>query len=372
MERGLLVSELRGSLLGPRGGIEERIPKTDGGPDYILGFLDPPGKSGTTLSEEFISSSVRESADPTDPGETTLIDSTVDGKPPSTMGISFIVEGVNPRVDICLTWSRYVLNGEEFERIPHHHIIDGLELDKSRTLTKRLDPDRDLELLVKTKPIKERDGFYRTSAFLVNRTSDESSITAMRVFQPQIRINLGEGASLKSVTRTKSDSQDQDSESLDLLYRNKVSLARGHLVSATWKDLDPEAFSIDGPNKTFQWVDGGLLERDDRLRFTCPDLRTEYLPSVPIISPDLDNWAGFSESPPMLNSKEIAQANSIKSLRDGLKQLTDGYSKWITLTEEAGRSLARFPDVIDRHMNQCKESLRGSKRALTWCALTRM
>src|SRR5207244_1767355 len=77
---------------------------------------------------------------------------------------------------------------------------------------------------------------------------------------------------------------DEEEASLALLYRGREALARGHLCSVVWKEVDPERplpnGSLDSP--AFEWVDAQLLGDADQAIFSWPDVRTEYIPCYPV------------------------------------------------------------------------------------------
>ncbi|SVB63987.1 uncharacterized protein METZ01_LOCUS216841, partial [marine metagenome] len=275
MERDLLVSQLRGNILGPRGGNVETIDRSKGGPDYIVGFLDPLGSTQRETGDEFISEHAGHRSDPTDPGDHVVIDTNFEGKPPSSMGVSFIVSGVSPEVEICATWARYKSCGEEgFQREPRSVILERQEVGGSRNSQLHLEDG--LELLLRSSPLPGDSDCSRVSLFLVNRSQAGRSKTELRVHQPQIRVNLHHPCELLPMNKDPGAHGDEDAESLDFLYRHRAGLARGHLVSAVWAKIDPEGFLSEDGGCAFTWTDGLSLDDEQRDRFTCPDVRTEY------------------------------------------------------------------------------------------------
>ena len=94
------------------------------------------------------------------------------------------------------------------------------------------------------------------------------------------------------------DAEGVDDDELEFLYRNRRYRARGHLTSAVWKDVDPEnPKGQTRPNVDYQecaddipfaWTDGELLDQQDRISFTTPDVRTDYVPLYSIAAPELE------------------------------------------------------------------------------------
>ena len=178
----------------------------------------------------------------------------------------------------------------------------------------------DVELSMRTVQVNATS--HRVTLFLTNRAPEDSGYMVKRVYQPQIRINLGPTCELGDVSSRPRVEQDEESESLKFLYRHRKGLARGHMVSATWKEIDPERFLNTEQKRDF-WIDGNLLDSDIRDQFICPDIRTEYLPSVSIISPNLNDWPGFSDTPPLLIAEDISSISSGDELYRLLSPLSD-------------------------------------------------
>ena len=131
------------------------------------------------------------------------------------------------------------------------------------------------------------------------------------------------------------------------------------MVSATWSDIDPEQFlHEDGTPCAFDWPDSECLPPNKRSEFICPDIRTEYLPSLSIISPDLDSWPGFSDTSPLLQSSEISEQSSADDLYRLLSPLAQGYANWLSETELAATALDDWGRAVsNRHFEACRASL---------------
>src|SRR5262245_62403046 len=75
-----------------------------------------------------------------------------------------------------------------------------------------------------------------------------------------------------------------------MLYSNRPSYARGHLCAATWAALDAERAHLTLPPlgvAPYCWADGAALFDPTVLsRFSLADVRTEYVPVLPVNAPD--------------------------------------------------------------------------------------
>ncbi len=344
LERRLLLEEMRKRLLGPSDP-NESLQEID----YITGILER-YDAESIVSSEMISPSLSSNEDAGDPGNHIVIDSDFQGKVPSSMGLTFIVGGSKCSIDICVTWGEYRRDPDsgKFVRTSISKVIDGYELDASIGTSKRVFLENSIELVSKLSK-SSREGVM-ISLFLVNRSSS-------RIYQSQIRVNLQSGSDLLPM-KVRDSWSDKDTESLDFLYRNRKGYCRGHLVSTTWKWIDPEG-ALKEEDLSPYWADGFALSDRDRVRFTCPSVRTEYLPMIPVVSPDLNSWPGFSDREPVLEAKKLAECKSGKEAFECLSPLIEGYSSWIRQTFGDLSGLEKYDSVILRHKEECMLPIRS-------------
>ena len=124
---------------------------------------------------------------------------------------------------------------------------------------------------------------WRVSLFMVNTAQmaePPRPSTGEHLFQPQIRVICSPTTILRPVRHTEpgpdpdaeSDSQVSEDESLDLVYRDRSSLARGHLCGAVWRSIDPERPHPDVPSPVkapFAWTDADTIPTSETWEI-CP------------------------------------------------------------------------------------------------------
>lgn len=362
MERGLLVDALRKNLLGPALGARERVPY----PDYVIGSLIPAVSGGHPSGEDADLSDIDEiitvetEVGPPDSDEPPVHSSRFEGQIPSSMGLSFNAESDDPSFTACITWGTYakVEESDDFERTPHCETFTATAVSEWEGDSHSWNFG-DVEVLARASSREE--GQWRLSLFLVNRTQSPDAKLQSRIFQPQIRVDLDEGTELLPIDNfgDRNPTYGEEAE-LSALYRNRRGYARGHLVSAVWREIDParpdpEAAGQQAPG----WVDGSeLLDEPTLSRFLVPDLRTEFIPAYPLLSPNLNKWPGFCEDEPELGAKALSDTWGPDELSAKLMPLVEGYSAW----EESVRgslegSLTDWQrETILENLDQCREA----------------
>jgi hypothetical protein len=340
-ERDLIVNALVAEVLGPRHGAWERLPiDEDPLEEYITGVLAPRDASPMTVEldaeDEPVAEDDPQADDQADPGVPSanlgLTVPALDPRSrPASLGLSFLVHSNGtPLTDLCCTWARYEADGDGWVRAPRIARWDALDCTLGdRTL--RPDSDPDVAVVVRTRP---QGDAWRVSIFLVNTTSvaeNEHPRADKHVFQPQIRVLCADGTSILPIDDLPS-ADDPEDAALAFLYRRHRSMARGHLCSAIWRDLDPERpivrASGDGEPSPFIWIDGqALLSAEDLSRFSPPDLRTDYVPLVPVLSPERE-WHVQGDAPE-LRPEILSDLWDETELVRALRPLTESYGTWI-------------------------------------------
>ncbi|RZD45238.1 MAG: hypothetical protein CXT78_05455 [Thaumarchaeota archaeon] len=212
----------------------------------------------------------------------------------SSLGISFVLESKNnnetqnqiPKFKVCLTWGRYTQNKDfgsnprMFDRHPNYFVTDWINSDTSINsieLTNNVNGSIVTHNGVFFRIITEKiQNKWVVRIFLVNESEydvKKSQKEIDRDFQPQIRVIVDDTSILGDL-----DSNDA------LLYRNLRTKAKGHLCAAVWKDVDPE--DSDSAIKKIIWKDSEIVPEKIKTDFTCPDVRTEYLPLYSILQPN--------------------------------------------------------------------------------------
>ncbi len=145
-ERARLLTKLYSDLLGPKGGPEETLSSAfDPRENYMTGVLiprdtfDPEARINSDFDDfSSVNSSSHDIGDTSSSSPVfTSIDSEISNLPspsldprqrPCSFGLSFMVEGKRPVIDVCATWGHYNISDGEFVRKPKGHLRKGLEV----------------------------------------------------------------------------------------------------------------------------------------------------------------------------------------------------------------------------------------------------
>ena len=359
--REAIVSDLVRNVLGPRNGPDEVIGGTPVA-EYITGVLAPAGphagddvtdpeaelheaivSRATARGEEFHAESEEDAGTGQGALVPPLLSPVLDPKrPPSSMGITFAVScaGV-PALDVCVTWGRYAVHDPKrgsWKRSPRHFVA-RLALDKDRTVyfghdRKEAEPG-DAEISLHAMPRKSGAGALLVSLYAVNRIKvppGEKATAVHHIFQPQIRVSCRRGTRISSEYGG-GPASGGDGES-EYLYRKKRAPARGHMTSAVWKDMDPEAghagARVDFPEckslPGFAWADGASVPASVRKKFGGCDVRTEFVPMYSVLAPDF-SWR--SKRKLVLDAKSYSDEFDPKRLGRWLRPFDTDYKEWL-------------------------------------------
>lgn len=376
-ERSKLISALVAEVLGPRGGPNEvlgcREDPLDPLDEYLTGVLAPCEERSEEIDSEqelgmgdsvggietFDMHDQRASSIVMDRGQLQFpsLDPTMR---PSSMGISFIIQSDDAvHVDICASVARYEQREVEggWQRCPVVQIWEGVDVTQNQTLSMSSDSAVSIEVLS-----SRQNDSWKVSVFLVNRTVVDSKRrhAQAHLFQPQLRINCGKGSKLLPFEGFVHRDDDDEIQSLDLLHGGQRPLARGHLTSVIWRDIDLEchdssvATDSDVPLK---WIDGiALLGDREAQRFSPADIRTDYVPIILLNSPD-QTWIGGSLKPELCPSK-LCELVTEKDTRLALEPLVDGYSVWIKGQKKTATELPVSQQAVaNKHLAQCESTL---------------
>lgn len=359
--REKLASELVKEIHGPRTGateVRENRPKKE----YITGVLTPQGTElrDPDRSAEMIKKEVDGDEIESSPNSDSMVsqNSFLDPKSrPHSIGLSFNVSE-NPSLDICITWARYNEDEEEekYHRLPKNTVLRDISGEQDIFFGPEGECERE-EAPLRLQVVKREleNGKYHIRLSLVNNIEQEDENYATNeecIFQPQMRVNI-EGAEL-----VESDSilEESDGDRIDFVYSGRKMLGRGHMCSAVWQDIDPQRphdeKEVEEP--PFHWVDGEKVEDEVREEFTCPDLRTEFIPIFPSESPRY-SWRDEYGSSPELSAAELSKKWSEEELRDSLSPLVDGYANWISELEDKLDNIEGDQQSARESIQECKE-----------------
>lgn len=336
-----VIEEIRGPRYGP-----EEVISYDPWDEYLIGTVIPTRwkRQSNSPSSENLNYSELDDGD-----EKTLALAGNSILNPSSQiksfGMSFLVEEVSPKIDICITWSRYFkddvsenafsLKGDITERTEKSafwkrksfgkicSIMIDEEYNKGKYLNIEDSEDGLIRLFIKR---SNYDNKSHLSIYLVNDLNPTPSRKKFRpetedcIFQPSIRINL-EKDPVGLRTNIKSTNV------LDFLYNQRSVLAHGHLCSVIWKKIDyVKEFS---EFEYLLWPDSILNNQDSKFsEFEEPTLRSEFAPLYPINLPDLDfNLEGLE-----LSAEKLSNFTQ-QELYDNFQVLVNEYDNWIKENE---------------------------------------
>lgn len=285
-------------------------------------------RSGSDLDDQY-----EEEIGYVHPGTTALDPKSI----PSTMGLSFFVNADDPQFEVCVTWARYNKKDDLWTRMPLYKIF---KVGGNQNKLIQLEEDQQDQIRFHYNIDCAVDGI-RVSMFIENCMRSQAEWVNRAnsyVFQPQIRV-LCDG-NTRIVPGFQAPTASTGNDEADLIYKDRPFLAKGHLTSALWQSIDPEAdpeepVDVDdraAKSPPFRWVDGDILPEEDRVRFSPPDVRTEYVPTCHLPAPALE-WEDL-KLPPVPDAGTLADMYEPASLKAALCPMVDGYKKWIKEMEQ--------------------------------------
>lgn len=349
-------------VLGPRNGINE-IMEHDPINEYLTGILIPKSiKLSVPNDDQFEKDGTNEFDESDDAfieNIETYISSDLDPRlRTKSFGISFVLNSENPIIDFCITWGRYYKGDEGWVRKPFYKIFREFTFDDDKIKVYD-EKDGSIIVYIKKRRINHyKNGYYITISLVNNLIPNDIKFadTESAIFQPSIRINL------KNNDFEDINFINNNQDELSFLYSNRKILARGHMCSAVWREIDyeeifKEKFNID------LWPDGcHIINQDKDIKEFCyPDMRSEFVPLYPTPLPNFDIFGKDSE---LFNAYTLSECWDNKELSDNLIPLVNEYSKWIIKQEKKSSSLEEFKDLSKSIIEKQKEALRRIKKGI--------
>ncbi|WP_165953425.1 DISARM system helicase DrmA [Deinococcus sp. S9] len=396
-----LVMEVIRDVLGPRGGSRETILENPAS-EYLVGVLQP-AMSGTQqagmdhLEADAASLPAEDNAEDGGPEQTAETDgdfldeeedldeeeAAVHFSPaldprnkPASAGLSFHLSATTgePTIRLCVTWGRYLPpDGEKhpWQRQGRRWISPPLPI---KTNTIYLDhhgqkiaseTGAELSIHIRCSAVGSQAGQHRVFIQLVNRISPgnaERLSPPDYIFQPSIRVVTGENTRLEPMLL---QSHDDEERRLQYLYRERPAFARGHLTSATWRDIDPERPWKDQPGdrpKTLTWADVDLLSPEEQDIFLAPDVRTEF---VPMYATQAPSWDWTTDDLPELSPERLSEFWAARQLTEALAPIATGFAEWIDTKKKAIAALpAEEASIAEQLIDEAERLLRRIERGL--------
>ena len=385
-EREHILVALVEEVLGPRDGPHEVLPtEQDPRSEYITGVLAPVSaqrppddieSEPDDLIEGIRASEGTVRPDPQEDQESQgaivapgILSPALDPKAlPCSIGLSFTLKATAdevPAIEICTTWARYQTHEDGWQRQPEGFLTGPVRADRAHTRT--VGQGVDLQLRV----VQTNPSIWRVSIFLTNTADVADSArpsTSEHLFQPQIRVICCPGTDLQPVRQMnpsidhldEADALVAEDASLNLVYREKSSLARGHLCGATWESIDPERPYDDLPTPDvapFSWTDAETIPVSEQERFSPPDVRTEMVPCYPLEAPEMA-WDREYGPSPILDPEELADKCSASEMRSALGPMVDGYRNWVSAQQNLVPTLpTSHQRAAQSHIQRCQETL---------------
>ncbi|MDA8001168.1 MAG: helicase C-terminal domain-containing protein [Alphaproteobacteria bacterium] len=360
-----LVKKLFEELMGPKDP-HERI--RGAGRRYFVGILKP-----KLNDNDFTAQDPEDTATQQDPGsddsvpseyaeEKDLPDRNINpGRGVSSMGMSFVVTGKDPEMDVCVTWGRYVNEAaDNFQRLPNFFIKKGIRLDSERQDIRPGEGDFSEEtrlgavLTILTKKIAE--DARHVSVFLVNNTKrlkdeEKGANHHLSIYQPQIRINCTNNSQLQKLDIIDVGSEPEFQQ---MLYAKRGNFGKGHMCGIMWKEVDPEEYGQEGFSE-FSWPDSRSKCFPENLvkEFTCPDIRSEFFPTYTVPQPKT------SES--KFDAEQLSHICNPDKLKERLSGIADRYDSWINKTAGEYPQTKNMEINLDNCKTACERIRDGIK-----------
>jgi hypothetical protein len=341
-------------LLGPAGGLEEEIDEGSVRDRYLVGALAP--RDQQVLPEEMDELAIPEEGSVED-GANDDAALQIASLYPSSIGMSFTVDGTATNLSVKASWGYYRREHSETLKTPkgspkmvwkRQHIG---ERSKSFPLKEGPVPSWSPEAeeqpdVVVRGLIRRTEDSWTVTLFLVNEQREpEKRRDEAWVFQPELSVAAPDGAPIFQHRSTMSRRWQSDEElAMTMLYRRQMSFAIGHGIG-----VHAETVAGD-PSRA--------VRLSTRVVPTYDVPRTEAPTTLEI--PGLTDL--------VLDMKELAEC-SMAELADKLMPLATSYAAWIAEQRaridapEAG--LAAYRRVAEQAMEECQHTLVRIREGIT-------
>lgn len=246
--RTMLEEMVRKDLLGPAGGEEEEVTEPTISGRYIVGLLAPKGQQ--IVPDEQDDLAVGGDGDSQD-GLTDTIAPQLVSMFPSSLGLTFTVDGSAPAIQITARWGAYdrvespVLTGTAGEpiRVWKRRQVESTSepIELKAGMLGPWFPLPDNQGVYVRGLCRRRDDAWSVTLFLVN-AQDEPKVSKDKawLFQPELVVCSPDGQAIfiKRRLPAELDSSDAEDRAMEMLYRRRVEFAVGHGV-AVQPDLAP-------------------------------------------------------------------------------------------------------------------------------------
>ena len=271
-------------------------------------------------------------------------------------------------MDLCVTWGRYhSLEDTEagaWKRASNHGIvrvklteIPDCEYGKYPVYA---GDDGEIYLAIRKEVVGEHTSVTVKLINDLHPKGKNKPHASCCIFQPSIRINLADGTFAASEKREYSESEED--LTLQFLYRDRPSMARGHMCASFWRDVDPEQHAAkSGLDFSSLWVDG--VTQGECHEFVAPDFRTEFVPVYAMPSPEFD-WQSEYGAAPDLSATKLSEIWNDDEIDEYLLPMYESYLKWVeknngTTDSFSGDELRAARKIVDFQKEACERILSG-------------
>lgn len=346
--RDELESAVIADLLGPAGGPGEIVPERNVRDRYLVGLLAPRGQSThpEEMDEEVTAGPDEEdgATDSPPPQTATMF--------PSSIGLTFAVNGEAQTIQLTARWGRYDTAGEPeapednegegnkrvpwgWQRTPIEGVSPPIRLKQGRI--QDWSPSPEWPEVIVQGLVRRRGDQWILTLFLVNGQSEPPKRKdSAWLFQPELHVAAPDGAAIFEKRPLLAGQADLEEQTLAMLYRNHVEFAIGHGVAVA-ADLAP-----------------GRTDRAVRLRtavvpaYDVPQVTSPTAQEIPAL-------AGL-----VLDMEQLAQVPD-DAFSAALAPLAMAYDDWITAQEARlqppAPDLAPFQDAARHALEQCRRTL---------------
>lgn len=376
--RELLQLAVMDDLLGPAGGPHERIVDMGVRDRYLVGKLAPREAAHggiERLAETLADAEVEEPIDSIAPGQhepgaefgttTGRVDPESDHADeidaasnqslvPSSLGMTFCVDGDADRIEIEARWGRYERvanddheiiksNGQKvkvWQRIP---CGGKIVLPLTEGVIPQQAPDNEFpEVRVQgsIRP-KNANGDRLVTLFLVNAQEEpDTNRDTAWVFQPELIVRSEKDAAKRAIFRRRpvldADGMDPEREALEMIYRNRVEFAVGHGVAVHAETSDDVTLATEVRTVVMPQYEVQVTETPGLNPFDRPAMRQMV-------------------SSGLLDMQRLATLD-IGPLVDALGMLTKDYASWIDEQRaRVGSEVTGYDNQSQQAMDRCQE-----------------
>ena len=336
-------------LLGPAEGSEEEVVEASVRVRYLVGQLAP---KTLVLKPDDQDELPKEASTAVEDGEPEEDRLQAESLMPSSVGLTFAVDGGVDQIQVEAKWGRYerqksngiylTPSGENRMVWKRSQAGGTVPIDLAETTILEVSDPEIPEVVIRGAVRETSDGDRLVTLFLVNeQTQPEENRDTAWVFQPELIMTANDGSAVFRSRPTLDGNTGAfggpEQRAMRMLHRNQVEFAVGHGVSVHAHVPDDRA-----------------PDRADRIE-------TRVMPfyDVPVTEPPTPQDVGFEELSNLhLDMKWLAEAER-GELVANLQVLTDAYESWQQRRVERVEA-GKLAD----HQDAAEEAMEGAARAL--------